>query len=178
MASSLQCPPRMPSKGEGVQHSTLKSAVLFGWLCIMWPSAKNVECVFVCVCVISFMCCVWYVVCNCLCLTIHHRAVFLTLSLLSSVTNLFSLLQENFFQNHSDKCFFFFKLNESIHNKLSRKRLRGGLEGEEETSSLPSKKTIKADSTELSKSVTPPKHWGPTLGKWKTLHWHKTQHSL
>lgn len=29
-ASSKQCPPRMPSKGEGVQHSALKSAVLFG----------------------------------------------------------------------------------------------------------------------------------------------------
>lgn len=61
----------------------------------------------------------------------------------------------------------------NMHNKLSRKRLRRGLDGEQETSYLPSRKTIKTDSTDLSKSVTPP---GPTLGKWETLHSHKTQH--
>lgn len=53
---------------------------------------------------------------------------------------------------------FFPTLNKSIYNKLSGKRLRGGLDEEEATSYLPSRKTIKADSTELSKSVTPAKH--------------------
>lgn len=61
----------------------------------------------------------------------------------------------------------------NMHNKLSRKRLRRGLDGEQETSYLPSRKTIKTNSTDLSKSVTPP---CPTLGKWETLHSHKTQH--
>lgn len=63
------------------------------------------------VCDILYVLSVCYVVSNCLCLAIHHRAVFLTLSLLSSVTNLFSVLQrgksKKLFKNHSDKCFFF-----------------------------------------------------------------------
>lgn len=71
--------------------------------------------------------------------------------------------KKNFFQNHSDKCFFFlfsFQLNKSIHNKLSRKRLRGGLDGEEETSYLPRRKTIKADVKECDTTKTPRSHPG------------------
>lgn len=152
-----------------------------------------VECVFVCD--FCAVCAVWYVVCNCLCLTIHHRTVFLMLSLLSSVTNFFSLLlgakreeeKIKLFSNWIWQVFFFFFFAPPPHtphwtkayitNFLVRDCV-GGLDEEEETSYLPSRKTIKAESTELSKSVIPLKHWGPTLGKWKTLYWHKTQQSL
>lgn len=87
--------------------------------------AYIVECV--CVCVKSSPCSVCYVACNCLRLTIHHRAVFLTLSLLSSVTNLFSPQpgeEKTFFKIALTSVFIPFscKLNECIHNKLSRKR--------------------------------------------------------
>ncbi len=87
---------------------------------------------------------------------------------------------KTFFQNHSDKCFcfVFFELNECILNKLSRESLRGGLKGEEETSYLPSRKTIKADSTELSKNVTQPKHRGPTLGKNERHCTENTKHNI
>lgn len=87
----------------------------------------------ICVCEIFYGCSVWYVVCNCLCLTIHHRVVFPSHSLYSLQSQTCSLLckekrQKTFFHNDSDKCSPTPTptLNESIHSKLSRKRLRGG----------------------------------------------------
>lgn len=100
----------------------LERMCIYCWVCV-------------CVCDIFYVHSVWYVVYNCLCLTIHHRAVFLTLSLLSSVTNLFSLLagrksRKLFFKiTLTSVFFFFFKPNKCTHNKLSRKRLHGGWRG-------------------------------------------------
>ena len=96
----------------------------------------ELACVYICVwecvwCEIFHVHSICYVVCNCLCCTIHHRVFFCPFS---SVTNLFSLLQKKktYFKMAVTSFFFFLLfcfpfslyciLNESMHEKLFRKR--------------------------------------------------------
>lgn len=115
------------------------------------PFLLNI-CVFSVRCAMLFTCAAsCYVVCSRL---FHHRAAFLLLSLsLSSAGG--GGKKKTFFQNGCDKFSVCSSNPTSAYiNRLSRERLRRGLE-EEEKPCLPGRKTIKAESTQLPKCVTP-----------------------